>query len=101
MSRLPASDEFLKRVAAHERMVAEDEMHHGSEMIPELARTLSSADELEEAKQKITDIHVQELRQRNEQFLHPLNTAEMNALEQDLRNNRITPVPLFTAVAAR
>ena len=99
MSKLPAADEYMKRLTEHERTVAEDEMHHGSEVIPELARTITSAGELDEAKRKVTDIHVQELRQRNEQFLHPLSAAEMTALEQDFRANRIEPVPLFSAVA--
>jgi hypothetical protein len=100
MSRLPATDEYLKRLTDHERSVAEDEMHHGSEVIPELARTATSEEELEQAKQKVTDVHVQELRQRNEQFLHPLSEAEMNILEADFRAGRIEPVPLFPAVAA-
>lgn len=99
MSKLPATDEYLKRLTEHERTVAEDELHHGSEVIPELARTAPSTNDLEEAEQKITDIHVQELRQRNEQFLHPLSPAEMTSLEQDFRANRIEPVPLFSTAA--
>jgi len=101
MSKLPAADEYLKRLTDHERSVAEDELHHGSEVIPELARTMPSEEELEEARRKVTDIHVQELRQRNEQFLHPLSEAEMKALEADFRSGRIEPVALFAAVAAR
>jgi len=100
MSKLPPTDEYMARLTAHERTVAEDEMHHGSEVIPELARTFRSADELEEAKQKVTAIHVQELRQRNEQFLHPMSPAEMEALAGDFRANRIEPISLHSAVAA-
>lgn len=96
MSQLPATDEFMKRLTEHERSVAADELHHGSEMIPELARTLPSREELEEAKRQVTEIHIQELRQRNEQFLHPLTPAEMKPLEDDLRQNRIEPIPFFT-----
>jgi hypothetical protein len=99
MSQLPATDEFMKRLTEHERAVAEDELHHGSEMIPELARTFTSQEELEQAKRQVTEIHIQELRQRNEQFLHPLSPAEMQQLEQDIRNSRIEPVPFF-AVAS-
>ncbi len=100
MSKLPPTDEFLARITQHERAVAEDELHHGSEVIPELARTFSSPDELEEANRHVTDIHVQELRQRNEQFLHPLSAQEMAQMEDDFRHNRIEPIPLFSAVAA-
>ncbi len=101
MSKLQATDEYLKRVTEHERTVAEDELHHGSEVIPELARTLPSADELEEVQSHVADIHVQELRQRNEQFLNPLTAAEMKSLEEDFRQKRIEPIPLFSEVAVR
>ncbi|OFW34019.1 MAG: hypothetical protein A3J28_04885 [Acidobacteria bacterium RIFCSPLOWO2_12_FULL_60_22] len=100
MSKLPATDEYMRRLTEHERTVAEDELHHGSEVIPELARTLPSLADLEEAKQKVTDVHIQELRQRNEQFLHPMSAAEMKELEDDFRQNRIEPIPLFSMVAA-
>ena len=97
MSQLPATDEFMKRLTAHERSVAEDELHHGSEMIPELVRSFTTQQELDEAKRQVTEIHIQELRQRNEQFLHPMTPAEMEQLAQDLRSNRIEPVPIFAA----
>jgi hypothetical protein len=100
MSKLPPADEYMKRVAAHEWNVAEDELHHGSEMIPELARSFTSQEELEEAKRQVTDIHVQELRQRNEQFLHPLTADEMNALEQDFRAWKVEMIPIFSVVGA-
>ena len=99
MSRLPATDEYMRRITEQERSVAEDELHHGSEVIPELARTLPSAADLAEAKEKVTDVHIQELRQRNEQFLHVLSPAEMKHLEDDIRQNRIEPIPLFSLVA--
>lgn len=95
MGQLPALDEFMKRLTEHERAVAEDELHHGSELIPELVQTFTSRQELEEAKRQVTEIHVQELRQRNEQFLHPMTPAEMQQLEDDIRHDRIEPIPLF------
>ncbi len=97
MGQLPVTDEFSGRITKHERGVAADELHHGSEMIPKLVRAAPSLEALEEAKQKVTDLHVQELRQRNEQFLHPLTPAEMEQFEQDFRQKRIEPILLFSA----
>ncbi|MBI4464633.1 MAG: hypothetical protein HY647_08005 [Acidobacteria bacterium] len=101
MSKLPVTDEFSQRIAEHERSVAEDELHHGSEIIPELAQTLPSPDQLEEAKRLVTDVHVQELRQRNEQFLNVLTPQEMKQLEDDLCQNRIETIPIFSLAVAQ
>ena len=100
MTKLTVTDEFTERFIRHERTVVQDELHHGPELIQELAKTLESQEELEEAKQKVTELRVQELRQRNEQFLHPLTEAEMNQLEQDFRQRRIEPIPLFSTGVA-
>ena len=96
MSKLPVTDEFAERFTRHERTVARDELHHGPELIQELAKTVPSLDDLEEAKQKIAEMRVQELRQRNEQFLHPMTAAELGQLEQDFRHMRIEPIPVFS-----
>lgn len=100
MTKLPVTDEFTERFTRHERTVVQDELHHGPELIQELAKTLESREELEEAKQKVTELRVQELHQRNEQFLHPLTAAEMKQLEQDFRQKRIEPIPLFSTGVA-
>ena len=100
MSRLPATDEYMRRVAAHERSIATDELHHGPEMMEELAKTAQSSGEVEEAKLELIELRVQELRQRNEQFLHPLTPTELAQLEADFRQKRIEPIPLFSAGVA-
>ena len=100
ISRLPATDEYMKRVAGHERSIAVDELHHGPEMIEQLAKIVESREEVEESKQKLIELRVQELRQRNEQFLSPLTPAELAQLEQDFRQKRIEPIPLFSAGVA-
>ena len=100
MSNLPATDEFMKRVVELEKDVARDELYHGPEMIHELSKTVPSEADLEEAVQKITELRVQELRQRNEQFLHPLDLAAMEQLERDFRSGRTEAVPLFSAMEA-
>ncbi|MCH8267058.1 MAG: hypothetical protein IH846_06050 [Acidobacteria bacterium] len=84
----------IKRITPS--LVARDELHHGPELIQELAKTVPSLDDLEEAKRKITEMRVQELRQRNEQFLHPMTAAELGQLEQDFRHMRIEPIPVFS-----
>jgi hypothetical protein len=98
MTLLPAADEFAKRVIAHEREVARDELYHGPQLLRELARTVPSEAELEEAVAKITELRVQELRQRNEQFLHPLDPAAVAQLESDFRAMRSECVPIFSTM---
>ena len=96
MSRLPAADEYMKRVTAHERSIATDELHHGPEMMEQLAKTAQSSGEVEEAKEKLIELRVQELRQRNEQFLHPLILAEFAEVERDFLQKRVEPIALFS-----
>jgi hypothetical protein len=98
MSQLPLTDEFAKRVVAHEREVARDELYHGPQLLRELARAVPSEAELAEAIAKITELRVQELRQRNEQFLHPLNKEAMSCLERDFREVRSESVPIFSTI---
>ena len=100
MSILPASDEYMKRVIALEKEVARDELYHGPELIRELAKKVPSEAELQEAVEKITELRVQELKQRNEQFLHPLSQVDMEELERDFRANRTEAVALFSAMEA-
>ena len=83
---------------AHEREVARDELYHGPQLLRELARTVPSEAELEEAIAKVTELRVQELRQRNEQFLHPLDEAAMARLECDFRERRSESVPIFSTI---
>ena len=96
LSKLPATDEYLRRVTAHEHAVAEDELHHGPELTEKLARAEQSEAEVAEAVQKLTELRVQELRQRNEQFLHAWNPAELAAVEKDFRQKRVEPITLFS-----
>ncbi len=99
MSQIPPKDEFLKRVAEHEKSIAQDELHHGPQMLRELAANAPSERELDEAIDKLKQLRVQELRQRNEQFLHPLTPAEMKQLEDDFLQGRIDPIAVFSVAA--
>jgi hypothetical protein len=100
MSHLPATDEYMRRVIELEKEVARDELYHGPELIRELSKTVPSDEALREAVTKITDLRVQELKQRNEQFQHPLDPAAMQKLERDFRANKTATVPLFSAMEA-
>ena len=100
MSKLPATDEYMKRLIAHEKEVARDELYHGPELMRELAKTVPSERDLQEALDKITDLRVQELRQRNEQFMHPLDKAAMERLEREFREQRTEVIPLFSGMEA-
>lgn len=99
MSQLPPSDEFMRRIVLHEQGVAHDELHHGPELLQELARSVPSEEALEDAKQRITQLRIQELRQRNEQFMHVLTPAELSQIEQDFTEQRVEPVALFAGAA--
>ena len=100
VSKLPETDEYMKRIVEHEKDVARDELYHGAELIRELAQTVPSEAALVEAVARITDLRVQELRQRNEQFMHPLDKAAMELLERDFRSGQTAAVPLFSAMEA-
>jgi hypothetical protein len=96
MSKLPKADEYMKRLTRHEHTVAVDELHHGPEMIDELAKTVKSEKDLDEAKKAIVQMRVQELRQRNEQFQQPLSKKELALLEADFAAGKTPAIPLFS-----
>lgn len=96
MSKLPKTDEYMKRLTKHEHTVAVDELHHGPEMIDELAKTIKSEADLEAAKKAIVQMRIQELRQRNEQFQNALSAKELAKLEADFVAGKTPAIPLFS-----
>lgn len=98
MSQLPPTDEFLRRITPIEKEIVADELYHGPETIARLARTPPAEEEFAEVKKKIKQVRSLELRQRNEQFLHPLNEDRMRAIEQDFLEDRTNPLTLFRGV---
>lgn len=98
MSQLDPGDPFFARIVPIEKNIAADELYHGPETIARLAITPPSEQEFEEVKKRIELGRAWELRQRNEQFLHPLNETEMKAIEGDFVNNRTEPLTLFRDV---
>ena len=60
---------------------------------------MPSADELAEAVERIRQLGVLNVRQRNEQFLAPLSPVAAAALEATLASGQIEPLNLFRAQA--
>jgi len=98
MSQLDPSEPFFARIVPIEKEIVADELYHGPETIVRLASTPPSEQEFKEVKERIKQARACELRQRNEQFLHPLSEAEMKAIEGDFVNGRTKPLTLFRTV---
>jgi hypothetical protein len=96
MSKLSPIDEYVRRAIEHEKEVARDELYHGPKLIRSLARIVPSEVESEEAVRKITELRVQKLRQRNEQFRHPLCKGGDGTTRAPFART----VPLFSAMEA-
>lgn len=98
MSQLDPSDPFFARIVRIEKEIVADELYHGPETIARLALTPPSEKEFGEVLGRIKQARACELRQRNEQFLHPLSDAEMKIIEEDFINGSMEPLTLFRAV---
>jgi hypothetical protein len=101
MSQLDPSDPFFARIVPIEKEIVADELYHGPETIAHLAATPPSEQEFEVVKERIKQVRAKELRQRNEQFLHPLGEAQMQAIEENFVNGRTEPITLFRNVHLR
>lgn len=98
MSRLPQDDEFLRRVTECEAMVAGDELYHGPETVVRLANECPSEAEYQKAKQAVLHIRGLEIWQRNEQYMHPLSDAEVQAMVDDLMAGKMENIGLYDAI---
>jgi hypothetical protein len=101
MSQMPAQDEFLKGAAQVQRGIALDELHHGPEEIRGLMAQYREDMNLDLPAlfRTLREMRYQEARQRNEQFLHPLGEAEMEALRRELLEDTIEPLALYREAA--
>jgi len=98
MSELPHRDSFLRSVSELEKTIVADELHHGPEEIQEVVATFDErgAAEVERVFAAIRELRYLEVRQRNEQFLHPMSEAEVQEIGAALTSGSIEPVPLFS-----
>lgn len=101
MSLMPGQDEFLKGAAQVQRGIALDELHHGPEEIRGLMAQYSPDlnVDLPGLFRTLREMRYQEARQRNEQFLHPLDETEMQALRRELVEDTIEPLALYRQAA--
>lgn len=101
MSQVPQNDEFLTQVAKLQKGIAIDELEHGPQMLADLCEEYS-ADfniDLEEFYQQLREHRYQEVRQRNEQFLHPLNEDQLAAIRDQLMNGSLKGFNLYSRAA--
>jgi hypothetical protein len=98
MSQLNAVDEYTSAVSKLEKMIADDEIHHGPEGLQPLAEAYTDdlAEEAEEVFTLIRHFRYLEVLQRNEQFLYPLTDEEAEALGRSIIDDTIEPTPLFS-----
>lgn len=101
MSLLPPDDEFLEMAARIERTVTEDELHHGPEEIWRLAHSYDPAQSipLAELFQIMRELRYLEVRERNEQFLHPLTEKQLQEIRLQLMDGSLPPANLYDKVA--
>lgn len=102
MSQLEPVDGYTAAVSKLEKMIADDEIHHGPEGLQPLADafTEDQAAEAEEVFRLIRHFRRLEVLQRNEQFLYPLSDEEAEALGQSIVDDSIEPTPLFAQAMA-
>ena len=98
MSQLDPSDPFFARIVPIEKEIVTDELYHGPETISRLAMTPPGDQEFNKVLERIKLVRAKELRQRNEQFLHPLNETDIAKIEADFLNGRTEPLSLFRNV---
>lgn len=101
MSKLPADDEFLKYTAKLEKTVVEDELFHGPEEVKGLAQSYDpdQAIPLEEMFTIARELRYLDIRERNEQFLHPLSEVELRTIRDDILSDALEPANLYDKVA--
>lgn len=99
MSQISPDDEFLRRIAHVEKKIAEEELHHGPELIDRLCRESPSEEEIASTLERVTRLRIMAMRERNEQFLSPLSSREMSQIEADFMAKRFEPMTVFRAAA--
>lgn len=101
MSQLPPHDDFFKQAAKLQEGIAIDELEHGPEELANLCNEYSEdfGVDLEELYRQLRLARCQEVKQRNEQFLDPLNEAEVEEICQSLINDDLDGFNLYRKAA--
>jgi hypothetical protein len=95
MAQLPPDDRFLVRVREIQQGIIADELHHGLQELERLAAAAPSPEAVEAVLPLIRRVGALCVRQRNEQFDHPLSETEVQALERELLDGTIAPIQLY------
>lgn len=101
MSQLPPNDDFLQQAAKLQRGIAIDELHHGPQELAELCAEYDPAWEIDLAEmyRKLREMRCQELRQRNEQFLHPLSDQRIETIAGQLLDGTMPRIGVYSEAA--
>jgi hypothetical protein len=101
MSQVPQYDDFLTQVAKLQKGIAIDELQHGPQMLADLCDEYSDDFniDLEEFYGELREQRYQEVRQRNEQFLHPLDEDQLEAIHRQLQTGSLKGFDLYSKVA--
>ena len=101
LANAPQSDDFLIRTAKLEKVVVEDELFHGPDEIRQLAENYDPANAMpmEEMFDIARQMRYLDIRERNEQFLHPLSEAELEEIRELIFSDELEPATIYDRVA--
>lgn len=101
MSNMPKDDEFLAQAAKLQRGIAIDELRHGPQELRHIAKDYREdmGIDLDGFFATMRELRYMEVRQRNEQFLHPLSEKQMEEIHQAIINDTMEPVGIYADAA--
>ncbi len=101
LANAPQTDDFLKGTAKLEKVVVEDELHHGPDEIRRLAEAYDPANAMpmDEMFEIAREMRYLDIRERNEQFLHPLSEAELEEIRELIFSDALEPATIYDEVA--
>jgi hypothetical protein len=101
MSQLPPVDDFFKEAAKVQKGIAIDELRHGPQELAGICDDYSPdmGVDLDELFRELRHARYLEVLQRNEQFLYPMSDDEIEAIRQELMNDAIEPIRVYSQAA--
>jgi len=101
MSQMPPDDDFLKEAARVEKGIAIDELRHGPNEIRGICEDYRAdfGIDLDEMFRMLRHARYLEVRQRNEQYLHPLSETRIEQIRQALMEDSIAPIEIYSKAA--
>jgi hypothetical protein len=101
MSQLPPVDDFFREAAKVQKGIAIDELRHGPQELKEICEDYSPdfGVDLEDMFRELRHMRYLEVLQRNEQFLYPMSDDEIEAIRQELMNDAIEPIRVYSEAA--